>query len=546
MSKYIGGALIPTLSIVRNDRTTITVQLVSALRELILSGRLRAGDRLPASRTLARDHGLSRTTAVNAYEQLTAEGLIRSHVGSGTFISDTVLQAAPRPGNAPAAPETADDNAAGNHAVGDHAADTQTAAPRLAQRSAEATERYLPRLAHPQTPRAFVTGVPAFDVFPMALWARLTARFWRSPRSRIMGYPDPCGLPALRQGVSQHLRANRGVTCAPEEVFIFNGAQDAFNRIGALLLDPGDAVWFENPGTIGARNSLISGGARLVPVPVDAAGLDVASGLRAAPDFRMVFVTPAHQHPLGTTMTVARRFELLRAAEAAGAWIVEDDYVGEFHYGSHAPVPLKSMDTGGRVIYVGTFSKSMFPGLRLGYVVAPPQLAPVFRRLAGATLQGAPSSTQAIMADFMDQGHFASHIRRMRGVYAERRDALMAAAARDLEGLLHLHPTETGFHTLGDLSDPLTRGGLSARAVADAACAAGIATAPLCRYTLAPVARQAITLGFSAVPPAQIARGVADLARVIEGLAAAPRGRGSTRPVSRDRAGSAPPPFRRS
>ncbi len=496
MTKYAGGALIPAFSFDRADRATITVQLAGALRELILSGQLRAGERLPASRVLARDQGVSRTTAINAYEQLAAEGLLRSHIGSGTYVSDAV------PGPAPT--DTAS------------LAPRSGTLPRLAALSTEASDQYFPRLPHPQVPQAFVTGIPAFDVFPMALWSRLAARYWRSPRSRIMSYPDPCGLPELRQAVSQHLRANRGIRCTPDEIFIFNGAQDAFNRIGNMLLDPGDRVWIENPGAIGARNSLISCGARLVPVPVDDQGLDVTRGLASAPDFRMAFVTPAHQHPLGVTMTTQRRFDLLHAAEAAGAWIIEDDYVGEFHYGAHMPAPLKSMDTSGRVLYVGTFSKSLFPALRLGYVVAPPRLVPIFQRVAGATMQGAAAAEQSIVADFIIEGHFAAHLRRMRDIYAQRRDRLMAEAARALPGLLHVEPTETGFHTIGDLGGP----GLCDIEVAQAAQTAGIATAPLGRYTIRPIERQGITLGFSAVPPQHMARAVEALARVIGDLSA--------------------------
>ncbi len=493
MTKYPGGALIPTLSITRGDGASVTVQLIGALRQMILSGDLPAGARLPASRTLARDQGVARATAVTAYEQLTAEGLVRAHVGSGTFVSETLLSAVPA--GEPPLPQDAP-------------------LPRLATLSSVASDQYFPRLSHPATPRAFVTGMPAFDVFPMALWSRLSARHWRSARSAVMRYPDPCGLHELRRSVSQHLRANRGVSCAPEEIFIFNGAQDAFNRIGALLLEPGDRVWYENPGAIGARNSLISCGARLVPIPLDAAGMDVDHALRIAPDFRMAFVTPAHQHPVGGTMSLARRFDLLRAAERAGAWIIEDDYVGEFHYGPRTLPPLKSIDAGGRVIYVGTFSKSLFPALRLGFVVAPPRLVPIFERIAGATLQGAPTSLQSIVAAFIDEGHLATHIRRMRAVYAERRDALMAAAARDLDGLLHVQPTETGFHTVGDL----VGAGLTECAVSDAACAAGLATTPLRRFTIKPVPRQAITLGFSAIPAARIDKSVKLLARVIRGL----------------------------
>ncbi|MFV0383380.1 PLP-dependent aminotransferase family protein [Paracoccus sp. (in: a-proteobacteria)] len=495
MTKYAGGALIPPFSLNRDSRATITAQLVQALRNLILSGQLGAGQKLPASRTLARDQGVSRTTAVNAYEQLTAEGLICSRVGSGSFVSDTVP--------APAAPQ-------GRRTA------TASPMPRLAALSTEASDHYFPRLAHPDTPRAFITGMPAFDVFPMTLWSRLVARYWRSSRGPVMSYPDPCGLPELRQAVCQHLRANRGIACSPDEIFIFNGAQDAFNRIGNMLLDPGDRVWFENPGAIGARNSFISCGARLVPVPVDDQGLNVAAGQAAAPDFRLAFVTPAHQHPLGVTMSAERRFELLQAAEVAGAWIVEDDYVGEFHYGTHAQPPLKGLDASGRVIYVGTFSKALFPALRLGYVVSPPELVPIFHRIAGAMMHGAAASMQSVVADFIAQGHFAAHLRRMRDIYRERRDMLMTEAEDKLAEYVTVQPTETGFHTIGDLAP-----GLGATQVAAAAARAGIVTAPLCRFTIKPVTRQAITLGFSATPPQMIARGVADLARAIghaEGL----------------------------
>src|SRR5690606_6384453 len=207
---------------------------------------------------------------------------------------------------------------------------------------------------------------------------------------------------------------------------------EAFNRIGSTLLDPGDPVWFENPGPIGARNSLLSCGARLVPVPVDDEGIDVAAGLAVEPNFRLAFVTPSHQHPLGAVMSLQRRFELIQAAERADAWIVEDDYDGEFYYSGHPPPTLKSVDTVGRVIYVGTFSKSLFPGLRIGFMVVSGPLAEVFRRIAGATLQGASTVLQAVVASFIEEGHFASHIRRMRKTYTERHEVLIDAAARRL------------------------------------------------------------------------------------------------------------------
>lgn len=498
MVKYSGGALLPTLGIDRAAATPIAVQLAAAIRDSILSGALAPGQRLPSTRTLARDQNVSRTTAVAVYDQLTAEGLIVSRVGAGARVSDALNA------HRPASVESV--AAATKHSW---------QPTRLARLTQGASEQYFSRLFHPVQPRAFITGTPAFEAFPVALWARLTARYWRESRGLMLGYPEPSGLMALRKAVSAHLRANRGVVCDPEEVFIVNGAQEAFNRIGNILLDPGDPVWFENPGAIGARNSLISCGARLMPVPIDREGIDVDAGLRMAPDFRLAFVTPSHQHPTGVTMSLARRFELLRAAEHAGAWIVEDDYDGEFSY-SGRPLPtLKSVDTTGRVIYVGTFSKSLFPALRLGFLVAPPTLVDTFNRIAGATLQGAPTNQQAVVASFIEEGHFATHIRRMRKLYSERQEVLLDAAHEHLSGALDVVRSESGFQTVGYLAD-----GLGEACVADAAAERGVIVAPIRRFCLEPVALRGLALGFSACQPREIKAGVTVLAEILDKLQA--------------------------
>lgn len=501
MTKYAGGALIPTLRVERGDAANLSMQLATHLRELILSGDLPPGTRLPASRVLAGEQGVSRTTAVAAYEQLTSEGLLVSRVGAGTYISDEVRPMAPRP--EPAAPPER--------------------LPRLAFFSREISEQFFPRLTHPRVPRPFVTGMPAFDAFPMAQWARLSARYWRGSRARLMSYPEATGLPELRAAICRHLRANRGLVCQPEEVFVFAGAQDAFLQIAQILIDPGDRVWMENPGAIGARNAFLAQGAALIPVPVDGEGIDVAAGQRAAPDARLAFVTPAHQHPLGTTMSRDRRFELLAAAEAMGAWIVEDDYVGEFHYGRSPLPPLKALDGAGRVVYVGTFSKALFPAIRLGYAVVPGALVEMFERTLSAAAHGVSHAMQSIVADFMTEGHFSAHLRRMRDLYRERRDALMDAAERHLAGTLTVTPTDTGFHTVGLLADGRDEGG-----AADAAAAAGLATAPLSRFTLQPIPQKGLTLGFSAVAPHEIERGVERLAAALR----AGTGAGQGKPVA--------------
>jgi GntR family transcriptional regulator/MocR family aminotransferase len=494
MVKYSGGVLLPTLQIDRGAAAPIAVQLTCAIREAILSGELAAGQRLPSSRTLARDQNVSRTTAVAVFEQLAAEGLIVSRVGAGSYIADALEGRRPSVADRPS-----------------HGDEDKRQPARLARLAREASGQYFTRLVHPTKSRAFVTGTPAYEAFPVALWARLTARCWREQRGVMLGYPEPSGLMALRRAISGHLRANRGVICKPKEIFIVNGAQEAFNRIGNTLLDPGDRVWFENPGAIGARNSLISCGAALVPVPIDAEGINVAAGLALSADFRLAFVTPSHQHPTGVTMSLARRFELLSAAERAGAWIVEDDYDGEFFY-SGRPLPtLKSVDTSGRVIYVGTFSKSLFPALRIGFMVAPPALAGVFERIAGATVQGVATNQQGVLAGFIEEGHFASHIRRMRRLYAERQEVLLEAAASRLAGLLDVDRAESGFQTIGRLGE-----GLDEREAAREAAEKGIVVAPLGRFCLAPIGTQGLALGFSACQPREIRAGVDVLAGVLE------------------------------
>lgn len=498
MVKHAGGALLPSLSIDRTASVPIGTQLCSGMRELILAGDLRPGERLPSSRTLAKEMGVSRTTAVGVYERLAAEGLVTSRVGAGAFVSETLQANQPAP-----AIGANDDNAS-----------VPRQPPRLARLAAEASEQFFPRLTHPVEPRAFVTGMPAFDEFPMALWARLMAKYWRQSRNLVLGYPEPGGLMTLRRAIAAHLGANRGVACEPEQIFIVNGAQQAFNRIASVLIDPGDAVWFENPGGIGARNGLLASGARLVPIPVDGEGLCVAAGRRAAPDFRLAFVTPSHQQPLGVTMSLARRLELLRAAERAQAWVVEDDYDGEFHYGGRPLPTLKSVDTAGRVIYVGTFSKSLFPALRLGYLVTPPELTEVFDRVSSAILQGAPTSLQSVVASFIEEGHFNAHIRRMREIYAERQAAFQEAATWRLAGLLEVAPTDTGFQTMGLLAPDLDE-----REAAEGAARRGITVAPLARFCIEPLEIQGLALGFSCVKPREIAGGVETLAQVLEGQA---------------------------
>ncbi len=495
MVKRAGGSLLLSIRIDRSAPQPVSTQLCIALRELILNGGFRPGERLPASRTLARELGLSRTTIIEVFDRLQAEGLVASHTGAGTFVSEVLATQRPLPPQPDQPPRL------------------QTP-PRLSTVMAQAVQRFGERQRLPHAPRAFTTALPAFDAFPMAQWARLSAKYLRGARDEIMGYGDPDGAPALRRALASHLRANRGIVCDHQQIFIVGGAQQAFHLIGSTLLNPGDKVWFENPGAIGARNSFIACGAELVPVPVDQEGLRVDEGLRLAPRFRLAFVTPSHQQPLGSVMGLERRFALLHAAERAGAWVVEDDYDGEFFFGGRPPPTLKSVDTTGLVIHVGTFSKSLFPSLRLGYLLAPPGLVDTFRTIMRRFVPGVPSHTQAVTAAFIDEGHFSAHVRRMRQLYLERHDTLVAACRARLGGLLEIVPTHGGLHTIARLP-----AGVSEVEVSREADARGITASPIGRFAIAPVDDNGLVLGFGGVGPKLIEAGIGVLAEVLEGQA---------------------------
>ncbi|GAB4180738.1 MAG: PLP-dependent aminotransferase family protein [Thalassobaculales bacterium] len=500
MVKRAGGALLLSIAIDHDSGRPLGTQLYVALRDLMLAGAIPAGSRLPASRTLARDLGLSRTTVIDAYERLTADGLIEARVGAGSFVSAALGAERPQPPPQAASPRPVE-------------------RPSLSKAIHWAVDRFSDRPRLPHAPRAFITALPAFDAFPMAQWARLAARHWRGAREDVLGYGPPFGHPPLRAAIAAHLRANRGIACEAGQIFIVGGAQQAFNLIGTVLLNPGDKVWFENPGAIGARNGFLASGAELVAVPVDGEGLCVEEGLRRARDFRLVFVTPSHQQPLGHIMSLERRLALLRSAEQAGAWIVEDDYDGEFFY-RRPPLPtLKSVDRTGLVIYVGTFSKSLFPALRLGFMLVPPSLVETFEKVSTAFVSGVPSSPQAVVAEFIQEGHFAAHLRRMRRIYEERHAALRQAAARELAGLLDVAATGSGLHTIGHLPPEF-----SEIAVARAAAARGIVVSPIARFTIAPIAENGLVLGFGGIKPQEIRAGVEVLAEVLRSLGRPRRG----------------------
>ncbi|HEX8272930.1 MAG TPA: PLP-dependent aminotransferase family protein [Longimicrobiaceae bacterium] len=408
--------LLALLPVDRRSGVPLHRQIYDGLRRAILGGMLRAGQRVPSTRVLASELEVSRFPVLAAYEQLLHEGYLEGRVGSGTFVRAAPPQDAPRP-VARAAPPVP---RAGSppRSEGDHEGGL----------------------------RPFRVSLPALDQFPRALWARLVARHAHRLAPEHMGYGDPAGLGALRAAIAEHLRAARAVRCEAEQVLVVPGSQAALRLCAAVLLGRGDRVAVEEPAFPGARAALASSGAEVAPVPVDAEGLDVAALRALGAGVRAACVTPSHQYPLGVSMSAARRLALLEWAGDHGAWLVEDDYDSEYRYVSRPLGALQGMDAAGRVVYVGTFSKVLFPAIRLGYLVVPPALWDAFVAAREALDLFSPTLYQLVVADFLGGGHFARHVRRMRAVYPRRRQALLDGLARDCGGVLAVLNADAGLH----------------------------------------------------------------------------------------------------
>jgi len=464
------------------------------VRAAILDGRLRAGARLPATRDLARQHGLARGTVVAAFSQLQAEGYVRSTVGSGTFVGEVppdALLGLGRPPEGPSRPR-------------------KSPSIRLSRFGRRVRE--LPVL-EPRRTRAFRTDLPALELFPATLWAQVTGRVLRRASIRLLLGCEPLGFRPLREAVATHLRSARGARCGPEQIAIVSGVQEALDLTARLLVDPGDRVCLEDPGYGGAARAFSAVGARLVPVPVDAEGLVVDR--RQLHGVRLVYTTPAHQYPLGVTMSIARRLALLRWARGSGAVLFEDDYDGEYRYQGR-PIPaLQGLEPDAPVLLAGSFGKVLFPALRLGYLVLPASLVDRVAALRSSTVRHPPVPEQAVLASFIEEGHLGRHVRRMREVYAERRAALYETAERMLGERLALSPVEAGLQTTGLLGP-----GLRGPAVVRAAGQQGVEVTALGSEWRGRFRREGLQLGFAAVPPEEIRRGVEVLAHVLDGARA--------------------------
>jgi GntR family transcriptional regulator/MocR family aminotransferase len=370
--------------------------------------------------------------------------------------------------------------------------------------------------------RPFRPGTPALDAFPADLWSKLLARRWRNPPRELLGYGDAAGYRPLREAIAAYLGAARAVRCEAEQVIIVAGAQQALDLTARLLLNAGDAAWIEDPGYLGTRAALMAAGARVIPVPVDDEGLDVQAGARTAPDARLVYVSPSHQYPLGVTMSLGRRLALLEWARAAGAWIIEDDYDSEYRYARRPLAAMQGLDHDGRVIYLGTFSKVMFPSLRIGYVVAPTDLVDAFVAARGVLSRFTPSIDQAALADFIDEGHFTRHIRRMRTLYAERQSMMVETARRELGGLLEVKPHDAGIHLVGWL-----REGMDDRRAQEAAARENVEAQALSAFSIKHHHRAGLMLGYAGYNEREIRVGMRRLATALHNVTPGKRRRTS-------------------
>jgi GntR family transcriptional regulator / MocR family aminotransferase len=509
--KQTGEFFLGVVSVDAASPVPLYRQIYDGIRAAILSGALEPGLRLPSTRDFAGRLGLSRNTVKSAFEQLIGEGFLIADVGSGTRVTRKLPAGLRR--------------AAGQQAAAKPRAKKQPAAKQPATQSTPPRSRapvQVTRFANmqigptgdPAEQHAFRAGMPALDLFPFEQWGRLAAQYYRKmPLSWAEASPvDPLGFMPLRRAIAAYLKATRGVRCDAQQVIVTTGTQQALYLAAQILLSAGDAVWIEDPGYLGARHAFSASGAVLTPVPVDAHGLDVDAGIRAAPKARAVYTTPAHQFPLGVPLSLERRLALLRWADASGAWIIEDDYDGDFRYQGFANPALQGLVENARVIYMGSFNKALFPGLRLGYLIAPEALLDAFAGAMEVTSGAATITNQVVLTDFFDGGHFQRHIRRMRVTYAERVEIFAREAARLLGAAYPLGRHDTGMHFTLHLP-----AGMDDLRATRAAAVQGIETQPLSRYAIQPLQPAGLLLGCCAVPPAAIPRKLALLAHALRG-----------------------------
>jgi GntR family transcriptional regulator/MocR family aminotransferase len=490
--KRSGSGFFPSIIVGNDESSPMYRRLYDWFRSAILTGELRPGQKIPSSRYLASELKVSRITILGAFQQLSAEGYIESSAGSGTYVAKSIPDQVTRLG-------LGNRRASLGHTV-------RSGSRQVSQLSAN----LVPFPTLPFGVEAFRVGLPALDHFPVNIWSRLLARRCRQPRKEMLNYGGPMGFGPCREAIAEYVTTVRGVRCDASQVMIVNGSQQGLEISGRALLDPGDAVWIEEPGYPGAVQALGAVSGKLIPVPVDDDGLDVKEGIKRCPKARAAFITPSHQFPLGMTLSAARRMMLIDWAARNNAWIVEDDYDSEYEFRKRPTAAVQGLDTDARVIYVGTFSKVLFPSLRIGYLILPADLVSAFCRVRQASDISHATLEQAVLADFIREGHLARHIRRMRMLYMERNDALVTEINKQLGSIMEIVSAQAGMHLVGLLPD-----GVEDTIVWQRAARAGIASWPLSICCQRKPHRGGLVLGYGGVDRKQIQDGVKRLAAVI-------------------------------
>jgi GntR family transcriptional regulator/MocR family aminotransferase len=495
--KRIPASFLPPIALDRHTKTPMYRQLYDWFRSAIIDGQMRPGQRVPSTRGLAAELKISRIPVLNAFEQLLAEGYFETFVGAGTCVAKSI-------------PDDTLSHPAVKAWKGHQEIVEKRGPRRMSRRGAALT--HLPAQSWLDNLGAFRVSLPALDHFPIGVWSKLVARHSRKPPRGIMAYGDAMGYLPFREAVAEYLGAVRGVRCESSQILVTTGSQQALQISAQVLLNPKDRVCMEEPGYPGARQAFMTTGAHLIPVPVDDEGINVVELIRRGRDARAVYVTPSHQYPMGMTMSATRRMLLLNWAVRTGAWIIEDDYDSEYRFGSRPIASLQGLDTDGRVIYIGTFSKVMFPALRLGYVVVPKDLVPAFSAARDAADIFSSTLYQAVLTDFIREGHFARHIRRMRMLYMERRRALVNAIQIQMGGRTEVIGAEAGMHLVA-----LLQRGINDVEVSRKAAHRGISAMPLsvC-YSKTPT-RGGLILGYGGANAHQIHDGIRKLRMTVQG-----------------------------
>lgn len=494
--KSPAGLLLTGIELDRTSSTPLYRQLYLQIRKQVLTGRLQGGTRLPSTRTLSKELELSRITILNTFEQLIAEGFLESRTGAGTYVGNEWENR-------------------GNTDIG-----KQLQPPRLSnfsQSMLSLRSNHFQGVSYagwdPASPASFLPSHVTYDDFPQAVWKRLMNRHLLKPTKAMLGYGELQGLMELREAIAEYVFDARGIDCSAEQVVIVSGAQQAFNLLGMLLLNPHDSVWMEDPGHIAARIAFQAQGAQVMPLRIDEQGIDIQQGLRESPDARLAFTTPSRQHPLGITMSYARRLELIDWAAHNHSWIIEDDCDSEFRYNGRPLPALYAMDQWDRVIYVGTFSKVLYPSLRLGYVVLPQALIEPFCTIRAVMDRSPPTLLQAVTADFMREGHFVGHIRRMRTLYQARQTCLVEKLQQRLGGFFEISPVEAGMHLIAWLPRELDD-----QAIAKELAQHSIHTYALSDYCLQHYLPPALLIGFAGTPQDKAEERVEALAQALHSM----------------------------